>query len=599
MFADLADSDSEPESGTESEPSVAQDKNKKAQQVDETVVNEDEDEDEDGDGEIDIDGDDDDDDDDDKEDDDEEEDNSEDDLEDDAEQQERDEALSFRDLIGKTSRTGTVLTEGFVQAVCASFGAQNIDERSPTEVQRQSWQVLLESETWDRDVIAIAQTGSGKTLAFLVPLLAELASLSEGALQSATTSCIKPTAIVLAPTRELARQTEAAAEAVLAHPGVGIKLSVFLTIGGVSYEKSRQDLLDSNPHLIVATPGRFWSFTNPDAEDMCVSLDRIQSFVLDEADCMLDMGFLDDVTKIRSLMPAETRVILTSATWEQDSLVQVEAKKLCRTGQSPIYIGVDSQKGLTAARTVQQRVEVVKHKGAPRFRLLVETLAPLVKDNAETDALAIVFVMFKQESKKVAQDLREEGIPAVALNGDMSQTARHEALETFKRGEALVLVATDVAARGLDVPSVELVVNYSLGMTIEEYVHRIGRCGRAGRAGRSVTFFLRPDDCKLGPELVKVLEDSHQQVPVDLRILAEKEVKARARKTASASSSTSSTNSRARGGGGASGAVVLDQDEADRLEQQRANREKQLRLQRQRDAKSGKKGGGKSRRGRR
>lgn len=492
---------------------------------------------------------------------------------------------TFAGLVGTPTRSGYVISEGFVEAMCASFGVKNFAKAKPTEVQRQCWHALLTPDTWDRDMIAIARTGSGKTLAFLVPVLAELATQSA---EIATKGLVSPSAIVLSPTRELARQTFEAAEIILKHPEVGIRARLGRAIGGDSFHQQRAELIESAPQLIIATPGRLLQLCvgaeldeageegTSNAEDQCILLDEVSVFVLDEADRMLDMGFFEAVHSLRALMSKRPRIILTSATWEATSTMESTVKRICSSVEEPIFIGVDHA-GLSASRTVTQTVEVLKHKGAPRFRRLVEVLQSALNKDPET--LAIVFALFKAESKKLAQDLREAGIKAEALNGDMSQTARQEALRSFKHGESRVLVATDVAARGLDVPGVSLVVNFTMSMTIEDYVHRIGRCGRAGRYGHAVTFFLKNEDSKIAPELLKILEDSNQQVPVDLRIIATKESKRREKTMDRPASS---------GGAQQQQTKSLTQDEIDRLEQQRLNREKQLNQQRNRDVKSGK-----------
>ncbi len=370
----------------------------------------------------------------------------------------------------------------------------------------------------------------------------------------------------------------------------------------------------------------------PSEPGACIRLHRVSYLVLDEADRLLDLGFEDDVSAVVRLMrsggaPPPRPTLMFSATW--DARTQTLASRLMASGALHVTVGLSE---LSAAATVAQGFEVMAAKGAPRFRRLVAMLreqlcgfAPECADDddddeweeaeeegeAEAEELAalaegcaiegdgadeagpsvgprvIVFVVHKQEAKSLCRALDAKGLPSTPLHGDQSQAARSASVLAFRRGERRVLVATDVASRGLDVPGVTHVVNYSLGLSIDSYVHRVGRAGRAGRAGFSHTFLIEADE-PLVPELVALLERSRLRVDEPLRQMARRAEQRAARKAVA--------RERAVDVGDES-----DEDEDEERAQRMANREKQLAMHQQKQRREkqqmrGGKGGGKGRR---
>jgi superfamily II DNA/RNA helicase len=291
-----------------------------------------------------------------------------------------------------------------------------------------------------------------------------------------------------------------------------------------------------------------------------LSLRFVRSLVLDEADRMLDMGFARDLEALAGLIngaalrrqraadeadaiadgadPAALRVrlVLTSATWAESTAQALQRLFLSRLDAAPVLIRVEDA-GATLTRSVTQRVEVLASRGAPRLKrlleLLQEVLHPQQPDKQHhPEPLVIVFVTFKEEARSLGKELAAENILCAVLQGDMTLARRKEEMARFRAGgDTRVLVATDVAGRGIDVAGVTDVVNYSLGISLQNFIHRCGRTGRAGRFGTAHTFVVKGIDDKLTPELVALLEQARQQVPQDLKILAAQVLKARAKKS--------------------------------------------------------------------
>lgn len=302
-----------------------------------------------------------------------------------------------------------------------------------------------------RDVLAQSQTGSGKTAAFALPILSKLDRVQR-----------KPQVLVLAPTRELAIQVSKSFETY----GSRTKNFAIATIyGGQSYEPQLRQL-KQRPQVVVGTPGRVIDHL----ERKTLDLSQLQWLVLDEADEMLNMGFLDDVKKVLEHTPADRRIALFSAT--MPGPIREIADQYLR---NPARITI-KQKTMTA-ENIRQRAVVVK----PHFKL--EVLTRLLEIE-ETDGV-IVFTKTREASVEVAERLVKAGLAAVALNGDMPQRTRERTIEQLKSGKLDILVATDVAARGLDVSRVSHVVNFDLPQDSSSYVHRVGRTGRAGRKGEA------------------------------------------------------------------------------------------------------------------
>ncbi|ETW03750.1 hypothetical protein H310_05119 [Aphanomyces invadans] len=356
----------------------------------------------------------------------------------------------------------------------------------PTPIQSQCWPIL----TSGRDIIGIAQTGSGKTLAFAIPGLVHISD------QVKKNANLKgPIMLVVAPTRELAIQCAD----VISVAGTAASISSICIYGGVpKHEQKRQ--LKQGVHVVVATPGRLKDLM----EEKACSLKHVTYCVLDEADRMLDDGFEKDIRLIIGGCHPERQIAMFSATWPQS--IQKLAHEFLT---DPVKVTIGSE-DLSASANVTQIVEVVDEFGRDAK---IDGL--LRKYHSSRKNRVLVFVLYKKEAVRVEQMLQRKGWSCTAIHGDKGQQQRMEALDAFKSGQIPLLIATDVAARGLDIPDVEFVLNYSFPLTIEDYVHRIGRTGRGGKKGISHTFFTNFDKPKAG-ELVNLLRESNATVPEEL-----------------------------------------------------------------------------------
>jgi ATP-dependent RNA helicase DBP3 len=368
--------------------------------------------------------------------------------------------------------------------------------KEPSPIQAQSWPIALSG----RDMVGIAQTGSGKTIAFLLPGLVHIAA--QAPLTGGGGGGSGPIMLVLSPTRELAMQTAAVAESA----GVACGLTSICIYGGVPKGPQVAALTGRHggTHIVVATPGRLRDLMDTAG----VSLTRVTLVVLDEADRMLDEGFEREVRAILGAIPAAVGVgrqtLMFSATWPEG--VRGIAAAFMR---APVRVTIGSAE-LSASHTVTQRVEVLDP--AARDARLVKLLQQYHSGRTNR---CLVFVLYKKEADRVSQFLERGGWKNCAIHGDMSQDARTRSFTAFKSGTIPLLVATDVAARGLDIPNVEFVINYSFPLTIEDYIHRIGRTGRGGKTGIAHTFFTVNDKSHSG-ELVNVLKEAGAEVPEDL-----------------------------------------------------------------------------------
>jgi len=334
--------------------------------------------------------------------------------------------------------------------------------------------------------VGISETGSGKTLAFLLPLLVRLGRQQKPK---------HPIVLVLAPTRELALQTLAVCEK---FDHLGFK-SVCI-FGGVPKDAQRK-ALRSGVHVVIATPGRLLDLL----EEEVISLESIQNLVLDEADRMLDMGFEPDIRAIVSKLGNERQTLMFSATWPQ------EIQKLAKEYQkNPIRVSIGDTSQLTSNKAVKQIVEVIEP--FDKEKRINELLNEYHKDRK---LKIIIFALYKKEAQSVENFLTRKGWRVACIHGDLPQAKRTEALQAFRNGQKSLLVATDVAARGLDIPDVEYVINYTFPLTIEDYVHRIGRTGRAGKTGISHTFFTKHDKSRSG-ELINLLKEAGEEVPEEM-----------------------------------------------------------------------------------
>jgi ATP-dependent RNA helicase RhlE len=339
---------------------------------------------------------------------------------------------------------------GVSEAVEQALAARGINE--PFRIQT----LVLPDAIEGRDILAKAPTGSGKTLGFGIPLV-----------ERTKTEGKTPTALVLVPTRELALQV---AQEIGTFSGAK-GLRVGLAYGGAPVGPQAKKL--KGAHIVVATPGRLHDFV----ERRLVSLDNVSILVLDEADRMLDMGFKPQVERILRKMPSKRQTMLFSATLDG------EVGELARE-----YTHDASR--FEAQRNVDAEDGVIEHGFVPVTPdTKVDTLVDLLE--SET-GLTLVFVRTKRGADRLAQKLARRNINAIALHGDMSQQARERALEKFRNGKATTLVATDVAARGLDLEAIGHVINFDPPEDDKGYTHRVGRTGRAGRAGRGSTLVL-PD----------------------------------------------------------------------------------------------------------
>lgn len=319
----------------------------------------------------------------------------------------------------------------------------------PSAIQDQAIPLVLEG----KDVIGLANTGTGKTAAFLLPILSQLNPRSD-----------RMSVLVMAPTRELAQQINDECRRFSA----GMRIFSTVVVGGTNIDRQIRDLR-REPHIIIGTPGRLNDLLNRGA----LRLDGIQHFVLDEADRMLDMGFINDIQKVASLLPDSRQTLCFSATITptiqtlvHDFLKDPETVSV-RTGETSDHVMQD---------IVEATDKVHKHE------LLKDMLA---KEEFEK---VLVFGETKFGVQRLSDSLRNSGIPSEAIHGNKSQSQRQRALNAFKSNSVKVLVATDVAARGLDIPNVSHVINFDQPATYEDYVHRIGRTGRGGAHGTAYTF---------------------------------------------------------------------------------------------------------------
>ena len=412
---------------------------------------------------------------------------------------------------------------------------------APSPIQAQCLPIALSG----RDLVGIAATGSGKTLAFGLPALRHIRVQIEAGVATGR----KPVALMVAPTRELAIQIAG----VLAEAGERVGISSVCVYGGVS-KREQVQALRGGVGVVVATPGRLEDLLQ---EGSC-TLGEVSYLVLDEADRMLDLGFEPHIRAIAAATRADRQVrapgghvvplavchvwagggvgwrarartrggadgvrcpppsppprcppaaqtLMFSATWPP-AIRKLASEFLCH----PARVTIGSAE-LSASHSVKQIVEVLEHTARDaRLEALLRQYHSSRKNRV------LVFVLYKKEATRVEQLLQRKGWSAAAVHGDISQAQRSAAVEGFKSGSVPLLVATDVAARGLDIPDVEVVINYSFPLTTEDYVHRIGRTGRAGKSGIAHTLFVGANDKGRAGELINVLREAKQAVPAEL-----------------------------------------------------------------------------------
>jgi ATP-dependent RNA helicase RhlE len=350
---------------------------------------------------------------------------------------------------------------------------------TPSPIQEQAIPPLLQG----RDMIGCAQTGTGKTAAFTLPILQYLAQRRKGVIQK------KPAVLILAPTRELAAQIGESVEKYGKHT----KTTHTVIFGGVG-QNPQVKAIRRGVHVLVATPGRLLDLMNQNYID----LSAVEVFVLDEADRMLDMGFIHDIKKVIKTLPAKRQSLFFSATMEPK--VKQLAESLVT---NPAQVAIEPEK--PAVERISQKVMFVDKKN--KDELILQVMASKKLDKV------IIFTQMKHVANKVARKLEGIGISAAAIHGNKSQSARTKALADFKSGKLRALVATDIAARGIDVKEISHVINYDMPVEPETYVHRIGRTARAGADGDSISFCCAPerDYLRAIEKLIK------KEIPVDLR----------------------------------------------------------------------------------
>ncbi len=338
---------------------------------------------------------------------------------------------------------------------------------SPTPIQEQAIGPLLDG----RDLLGLAQTGTGKTAAFMLPTIHHLLAKKAGHVRT----------LIMAPTRELAEQIHAFAEQIIA----GTKLRSIAVYGGVS-KNNQINRIRQGVDIVVACPGRLLDILR----DKAINLSRVEHLILDEADHMFDQGFLPDIRRVLGYLPAKRQTMVFSAT------MPAEIRKLAEVMlQNPVAVQVNRIK---PADTVEHAIYSTRQN--EKTSLLLHIL------QEKGDATTLVFTRTKFKAKNLAVKLAKAGFRATSLQGNMSQNKRKESLDGFKDGTFNILVATDIAARGIDVSGIAHVVNFDMPDTAEAYIHRTGRTGRASCSGEAFTFATSEDD-----RIVRSIEKSLQK----------------------------------------------------------------------------------------
>jgi ATP-dependent RNA helicase DDX5/DBP2 len=355
--------------------------------------------------------------------------------------------------------------------------------KEPSPIQAQGWPMAL----LGRDMIGISRTGSGKTLAFLLPGMIHINA--QPYLQPGD----GPIVLVLAPTRELAVQIKVECDKF----GASSQIKNTCVYGGAP-KRQQSSELQRGVEIVIATPGRLIDFL----EGGVTNLRRVTYLVLDEADRMLDMGFEPQLRKIVSQIRPDRQTLMWSATWPK------EVRNMANDFLKDFYQVTVGSLELSANKDITQYVEVVSD--ADKYRRMTAFLKEYGVEKM------IVFVETKRGCDQLTRSLQHNGFPARCIHGDKSQDERDWVLADFRNGKCPLLVATDVAARGLDIKDIKMVINYDFPSNLEDYVHRIGRCGRAGNKGTALSFFTVKSG-KWAGGLSKLLADAGQKVPPELQ----------------------------------------------------------------------------------
>ena len=357
----------------------------------------------------------------------------------------------------------------------------------PTEIQSKTIPLGIEGS----DILASAETGSGKTASYLIPLINKISK--EG----------KVSGLILTPTRELAQQVSEVCNSLL---GYKSNINLALIVGGASMQNQLVQL-KKRPKIIIGTPGRI----NDLLEKKSLILKYFNYFVLDEADRMLDMGFQDQVEKIIQYLPIKRQSLLFSATLPKE-IIKLSSKYL----RNPIRVNVKENKVIKT----QIKQKVLNTKTEMKYDQLVDEIS-LRKGSI------LIFVRTKYSTEKLKKRLKKDTVKSLALHGDLRQNKRSRILKDFRDDKFRILIATDIASRGLDVPHIEHVINYDLPQVPEDFIHRIGRTARAGSVGEAVSF-VTPNDKRMWKSIEKLMEnlknpdhknqeDSKHNSPKDLR----------------------------------------------------------------------------------
>ena len=371
---------------------------------------------------------------------------------------------------------------GFIPPIGKAIS--RINYSNPTPIQEQCIPVVLSG----RDVLASAQTGTGKTAAFCLPLLDLVANKPKHKHKRN----ISPDVLILSPTRELATQIEQE----LKRFSHFMDTNIVAVVGGVSY-KLQNKLLKSNVNFLVATPGRLMDLVR----QRKINLKHIDALVIDEADRMLDMGFIPDIKKIFESTSQDQQVLMFTATLNKQ--IEKIAQQFLK---DPQRIAIEQEN--KSNKNIQQIAYPVADYNQKKL-VLVDVL-----NEADLNQ-AIIFTATKREADRLSDELYLMNHRSKTLHGDMSQRERTRTINRFKNNEIQILVATDVAARGIDVDDITHVINFDLPRQVEDYIHRIGRTGRGGATGISHTFFTDFDKSMAGA-LVNILQEANQEVPNEI-----------------------------------------------------------------------------------
>lgn len=363
---------------------------------------------------------------------------------------------------------------------------------TPTPIQAQGWPIALSG----KNIVGIAQTGSGKTLGYILPAIVHIKN------QPKLERGDGPIALVLAPTRELAQQIQQ----VTNQYGIATNIQNTCVFGGAGRHPQARDL-ERGCEIVIATPGRLIDFL----EYQTTNLRRCTYLVLDEADRMLDMGFEPQIRKILQQIRPDRQTLMWSATWPR------EVRQLAEDFLGKyVQINVGSME-LSANHNIKQIITVCDDSSKEDE---LQQLLEKIHENDTNPGKILIFVETKRGVDSIARFIRGFGVNCGSIHGDKSQTDRDNVLRAFRMGKVNILVATDVAARGLDVDGIKFVINYDYPMSSEDYIHRIGRTGRCDTTGTSYTFFTE-NNGKQAKDLVSVLQEAKQDIPEDLLQLAQ------------------------------------------------------------------------------